>query len=680
MKKSLLLFSFLSVFSSHAQWVLKGPYGGDVTSFAFMNNNIFATSASGIFKSIDKGANWVEANNGLPIATINKLEVKGSVVFAATTKGVYKSIDSGANWIQLPIAPKVGYIKTIVFNENTLFAGCVTELVNGDTGGVYVSSNNGNTWKKENYNLPIQYISVNNIAIVNQHIIISTNSGARVYTKKMGDTLWTNAKIIENVTVTKFNILGRSIFASTTNMGEFVSYNYGQKWTKVNPPTSSDTSFVVMMTNSSMVYAMGKQGFYSSADTGNKWIKISDNSTLLFKSTKVYTITAYSNYWLAATSSGILLSTDKGKTWAESNKGLVSISAKSIAYNGNTLFAAAGVKLLATPDDGKTWIDGQSKRTVFSNCVMVDKDTVWAGNWDGLYSTIDNGKNWSLLNNTLKNKDIRTMAAFGNKIYAGTTIGAYTSGDAGKTWQQVNGGLISKDVGTLVVNDSCVLAGTSQTGLYRLNSKGTGWIVVAGGLKGKIISALAAKNNKIFVASDSGVYFSENNGNTWSKTKEGITSLRTLSLLMYDTTVFAGTYDGVFMLNNHSKTWVPINASLPKQIAVSNIIIAENNIFIATNKGVWSRPLADIGLSIKNEKTSFNSIKIYPNPVNNYLYFSAERCNIFQALIFDSTGKLMMLHNLEENQISLENLSSGIYFIKLTDTNGKIYASKLLKK
>ncbi len=56
-----------------------------------------------VVKSMDQGATWVAAGNGLPDVPVNKVQVDprdttGNTVYAATHVGVYRTTDGGANW------------------------------------------------------------------------------------------------------------------------------------------------------------------------------------------------------------------------------------------------------------------------------------------------------------------------------------------------------------------------------------------------------------------------------------------------------------------------------------------------------------------------------------------------------------------------------------------------------
>ncbi len=73
--------------------------------------------------------------------------------------------------------------------------------------------------------------------------------------------------------------------------------------------------------------------------------------------------------------------------------------------------------------------------------------------------------------------------------------------------------------------------------------------------------------------------------------------------------------------------------------------------------------------------------KLYPNPVNNKLFFkipSGEKIN--QLKIFDLNGRLLNhFSSFNKNFIDLSTLASGVYFIQLIMSSNQSYTSKIIK-
>ena len=86
-----------------------------------------------------------------------------------------------------------------------------------------------------------------------------------------------------------------------------------------------------------------------------------------------------------------------------------------------------------------------------------------------------------------------------------------------------------------------------------------------------------------------------------------------------------------------------------------------------------------------NDEVLNSALSVYPNPVNVDLKIKKiENVNLFAATIFDLTGRpirtIDLTQTVSEKTISLNRMSSGIYFIKISDDQGGIVAKRFIKK
>ncbi len=79
------------------------------------------------------------------------------------------------------------------------------------------------------------------------------------------------------------------------------------------------------------------------------------------------------------------------------------------------------------------------------------------------------------------------------------------------------------------------------------------------------------------------------------------------------------------------------------------------------------------------EDITFNDIKIYPNPFNDYINIDFYN-HISLIEIFDATGNLILKSKIIKKTINLNNLSTGTYIVKITDSKNTTRQFKLLKK
>ena len=83
-------------------------------------------------------------------------------------------------------------------------------------------------------------------------------------------------------------------------------------------------------------------------------------------------------------------------------------------------------------------------------------------------------------------------------------------------------------------------------------------------------------------------------------------------------------------------------------------------------------------LAIQQQEVKANEIKLYPNPVKDYLNIDSKD-KIETIKIYNTVGQLISQPKITNNKVSLSNLSSGVYHVNVTTKNGtKSY--KIIKK
>jgi len=97
--------------------------------------------------------------------------------------------------------------------------------------------------------------------------------------------------------------------------------------------------------------------------------------------------------------------------------------------------------------------------------------------------------------------------------------------------------------------------------------------------------------------------------------------------------------------------------------------------------GVWRVPIEQLFVSNKELPSFSNEITIYPNPAADFFTLEKpSRKNISGILqIFDLNGRKIRAEKIEKTnsyQVDLKNISKGIYFLQLTEseqvTTGKL--------
>lgn len=84
-------------------------------------------------------------------------------------------------------------------------------------------------------------------------------------------------------------------------------------------------------------------------------------------------------------------------------------------------------------------------------------------------------------------------------------------------------------------------------------------------------------------------------------------------------------------------------------------------------------------LGVSNVSSETSKLKIFPNPASDVLNIHSKE-NIAEIIVLDSSGKTIKMESGSNNQIPVQHLSTGIYFITVKYSNGTTNTSKFIKK
>ena len=94
-------------------------------------------------------------------------------------------------------------------------------------------------------------------------------------------------------------------------------------------------------------------------------------------------------------------------------------------------------------------------------------------------------------------------------------------------------------------------------------------------------------------------------------------------------------------------------------------------------------PLNQTFFSIEGETLSINNVKnlaelaLYPVPAKDILNIKTPETLSKTAYVYNQAGQLIQMP-IQDNSISTKNLPSGVYFLKLVDSKGSVYAQKFI--
>ncbi|MCW5919905.1 MAG: T9SS type A sorting domain-containing protein, partial [Bacteroidetes bacterium] len=335
----------------------------------------------------------------------------------------------------------------------------------------------------------------------------------------------------------------------------------------------------------------------------------------------------------------------------------------------------------------------------------------------GIYVSYDNGANWSSFSNT-PTFNIYDSVARDSQICLSNGSDVIYSNNYGNTWQYFSTGCIGSTINTVEFSDSLFFAGDG-CGIYESTNNGSTWSNI---LFTNEIYDLCKSGNNMVAAGHDGFYKRSLVGGSWQNT--GYSSAHTTCLAM-GTKLYGGTCNnGLVSSVNNGTSWTPTsltacsgggffdrgglaakgNNVFSGQYSSSNVNFSSNGgsswtnltglsgsvealgisgqyiLAVTTSNGVWRRFVSQLPTSIETHEINM-VFNISPNPTSDdFTIEFAKTIGKGTLLILNTIGEKVfeaIISNESNKEINLENISSGIYFVKVFDGE-KSYCKKII--
>ena len=259
-------------------------------------------------------AQWVQTTLPGFNGTSHALLVSGTNLFAGTDSGgVFLSTNNGTLWTAVNTG--MGLADRYVW---AMTATSYNVLV-GTSGATYVSTNNGANWTSTSGGGGVSAfaMSVSNLVSTN----VFAGAGGGVFLSTNNGVVWKLAKTgLTTTDVRSLVVSDTNIFAGTRGGGVFLSTNNGTKWNAVGTSQMDGSVYALVLTGSNLLAGTGG-GVYISPDKGSNWNSVSAG---LESAGSVYALAVYGANLFAGTWSGsVFLSTNNGTTWTSTSTSLV---------------------------------------------------------------------------------------------------------------------------------------------------------------------------------------------------------------------------------------------------------------------------------------------------------------------------------------------------------------------
>lgn len=360
---------------------------GIVYTSAF-GGNADAPFFNSIYRSTDDGVTWADCPNvGLPPrwATYLTITPRGTILAYTnngSSSGIYRSSDFGNSWTLSVAGLSAANTVSVAVDSASYIYTTLPES------GIY-RSNNGFAWTRLTNGIP-GWGWLNLRPAPDKSIYVADTIGGVYHSTDHGNTWTTVSSNLPNMHGQGFDVstLGTLIFC--TDIGVYRSTNGGATWvlaTTSIPPGIH--VFRLGVRSDNLMVAGSDAGPYISTDDGNTWTLHANGLTIPscygVGFTKAGTI-------LLGNANTLVRSTDNGEHWSPSDSGLDNTSgtapfhAFGVRASGRIVASRPGCTpfIYSSTDDGLTWEDGRTGN--FANFAAIPIERFAVDNKNNMYA------------------------------------------------------------------------------------------------------------------------------------------------------------------------------------------------------------------------------------------------------------------------------------------------------
>jgi photosystem II stability/assembly factor-like uncharacterized protein len=365
---------------------------------------VYATACSGIYRSRDAAQRWAKIR-GIPSSSRRTRAfalhpLRTDTLYAGTTEGFWTSEDSGASW-RLRTDRRLVVNAILVLPDGTLLLGC-------DGAGVLRSSNGGVAWAPSNLGFSERFVSRVVFDPGNARVlagVLGDRQFGGVFTAPRPDGPWNPlASGLEGREVLSLAVGGASVLAGTDD-GVFLAAP-GAPWrrlaTVVDGADARPRVVDVVAPSERIFLVASPRGVLRTTDGGERWER-----KMLDVGGAVLALggsTSDRRRVMAATSMAYYVSADAGATWeivSEASRGNRVHAVAFLPGDDDVVFAATSGGLLKSTDKGRTWSPrggGLPQLDITGLALHPDGRTLAASDYGtgGLWRSTDGGDTWTV--------------------------------------------------------------------------------------------------------------------------------------------------------------------------------------------------------------------------------------------------------------------------------------------
>ncbi len=484
---------------------------------------------------------------------------------------------SGVSWAQ--IGTRQSFLIGQFFNGDIGASTAVdhsnTIIVGRTTGGVYTSTDYGQSWSSSLVNYPISAVNVTNpgtiVVAANPSPAAPLNTFGGVFSSSDEGRTWRGLGL-SNHTISALAARSSGTLYALTDGGAYKRDDSSGAWNLISPAGRVFSS-IALAGAGSILLSSEATGIYRSSDDGATWSGADIRGRDIFSAVSLPT----GELFAGTLGSGIFRSLPGQQGWTQIPNGVTGPYVYSFAESGGSLFAATNLGVYRTNDEGQSWVNttsGVLSGTAYAVGVTPD-GTLLAGTGFGVYRSSDAGGSWT--QSGLQTSTVYYLSAAGDgTLYAGTSHdGVFRSTDGGLTWSIT--GLVRNDIQALVANAAGDLFAGVYGGVVRSTDRGATWLS-ANFVTGYAYSLVAPAPQILYAGTYNGVFRSSDEGATWSPAGDSGLAQRIVLSLTLDSQnhLLAGTYRGTMYRSVHEAAPPVVSGVLPVPALPSSTELSQN--------------------------------------------------------------------------------------------------------
>ena len=456
----------------------------------------------------------------------------------------------------------------------------------------------------------------------------------------------------------------------------YETQNGGRSWEIVpGAPDGVDLLFIDSLTG----FIAESHRIFKTIDGGNSWFVTNINglNDTLGRISKIFFINTNIG-WAVTSRGGILKTIDGGDNWFTQKNAGVSVGFNSIYFIDSLYGWTANVgRPFKTIDGGKNWIQQTNLDLWNSDDIyFTNKDTGWIAIYssinNSLFKTTDGGISWIDVPEVVGSRKFYRFPDPVHWLIIGFSR-YYMTNDHGKNWleytEDVPGGLVSfsaptDNLGYFVGNLGLVLKydDTSYVSLPVLTSSDTN---------------INFGTVKIGTTEEDSILIS-NSGTNTLQISEIISSNQHYAF-----------YPNTLTLTKSEQAYLKISFTPTDTSIQSGFIVITSNALSSPDTIIVEGKGSSI-VSVKDEKNVPDDYKLnqnYPNPFNptTNITFEIPKQSRVKIILYNITGQeisILLNENKKAGYYSIpfysSNLSSGVYFYRMTTDEGYTAVKKLI--